>query len=225
MSDLPVRERILRSVLELLAEGGVEAVSTRAVTARAGVQAPALYRQFGDKDGLLEAAAERALSDWVSGKSTRDVPDDPVDALRVGWDDAVRFGLDHPDAYRIAYARAARGPAVDRGHDLLRAKIERVARAGRLTVTPERAGALLQAAGRGVVLTLLDTPPGQRDPGLAGLAREAVIAAITTDVPVREPGLPATATALRTMLADSAVLEPAERQLMDVWLARLADAE
>ncbi len=223
MTDLPVRERILRAVLELLAEGGVEAVSTRAVTARAGVQAPALYRQFGDKDGLLAAAAERALADWVATKSTRELPDDPVAALRDGWDDAVRFGLDHPDAYRIAYARAARGTAVDRGHGLLREKVLRVARAGRLAVPPERAEALLQASGRGVVLTLLDTPAEQRDPGLAVLAREAVIAAITTDAPARDADLPATATALRSMLDGSSVLEPAERQLMDVWLRRLAD--
>ncbi|MDQ2795770.1 MAG: TetR/AcrR family transcriptional regulator, partial [Actinomycetota bacterium] len=39
----------------LLQEEGPAAVTTRGVALAAGVQAPAVYRLFGDKDGLLEA--------------------------------------------------------------------------------------------------------------------------------------------------------------------------
>ncbi|NED93539.1 helix-turn-helix transcriptional regulator, partial [Streptomyces sp. SID11233] len=45
-----LRERIVAAATELLEESGREAVTTRAVAARAGVQAPAIYRLFGDKD-------------------------------------------------------------------------------------------------------------------------------------------------------------------------------
>ena len=50
-------ERMLRAAADLLQTGGIEAVSTRAVAAAAGVQPPTIYRQFGDKDGLLDALA------------------------------------------------------------------------------------------------------------------------------------------------------------------------
>lgn len=222
-ADVPTRERILRAVAELLRDGGVDAVSTRAITTRAGVQAPAIYRLFGDKDGLLAAAAERAMAEWVATKSTRELPADPVEALRTGWDDSVRFGLDQPDAYRIAQSRPDRGPAFASGHALLRDKILAVARVGRLAVPAEHAQALMQASARGVVLTLIDTPAETRDLRLSTLARESTIAAITTDPPAdRNVTLASTATALRTLLPDSDALLPAEQQLLDVWLERLA---
>ena len=46
---------MLEAAAELLRTGGVDAVSTRAVAAAAGVQPPTIYRQFGDKEGLLDA--------------------------------------------------------------------------------------------------------------------------------------------------------------------------
>ena len=46
----------------LLREQGAAAVTTRAVAMAAGVQAPTIYRLFGDKDGLLDAVAEYVLA-------------------------------------------------------------------------------------------------------------------------------------------------------------------
>jgi hypothetical protein len=54
---------------------------------------------------------------------------------------------------------------------------------------------LIHAAGTGAVLTLLATPPEQRDPGLADAMYEAVMRAILTDVPV-VPADDAAATAI-----------------------------
>ena len=53
----PPAERIAPAAADLLQSGGIDAVSTRAVAAAAGVQPPTIYRQFGDKDGLLDAVA------------------------------------------------------------------------------------------------------------------------------------------------------------------------
>ena len=58
-TTLSPRERILRSTMELLARGGREAVTTRAVGNAAGVQSPTIYRQFGDMRGLLDEVADR----------------------------------------------------------------------------------------------------------------------------------------------------------------------
>ncbi|HLR84941.1 MAG TPA: helix-turn-helix domain-containing protein, partial [Nocardioidaceae bacterium] len=42
------RQRVIEAAIELLARDGRDAVTTRAVADAAGVQAPAIYRLFGD---------------------------------------------------------------------------------------------------------------------------------------------------------------------------------
>lgn len=219
------RERILAAVLALLQEGGTDAVTTRAVVARAGTQAPAIYRLFGDMQGLLAAAAERGFADWVDRKGSRAPADDPVDDLREGWDEAVRFGLEHPALYRLVHASATPSPSAAEGHDLLRAKVERAARAGRLRVSQEHAVTVLRAAGLGVTLTLLDDAAADRDPDVARIAREAAIAAITVaDAPSSAASASTAAITLRARLDEAEALSPAERGLLGEWLDRIAAA-
>jgi len=63
----------------------------------------------------------------------------------------------------------------------------------------------------------------RRDPGLPAAAREAVIAAITTESPAPDsPGPAAAAIALRVVLPDATVLTGGERRLLSEWLDRLA---
>ncbi|MEV0676414.1 TetR family transcriptional regulator [Actinosynnema sp. NPDC050436] len=97
----------------LLAEGGIDAVSTRAVAAAAGVQAPALYRLFGAKQGLLDAVAAHGFERYLAAKLTSPPGADPVEDLRRGWDVHVGFGLAHPAFYVLMYgvARPGRRPA------------------------------------------------------------------------------------------------------------------
>ena len=68
--------RILAATDELIASGGVEAATTRAITERAGVSPPSLYRFFADRDEIfdsllrtelanLEAHAEEMERTWV----------------------------------------------------------------------------------------------------------------------------------------------------------------
>ncbi|MDZ3830616.1 MAG: TetR/AcrR family transcriptional regulator [Sphingopyxis sp.] len=56
------RERLLDVAGELLAEEGMERISTNLVAARAGLTPPALYRYFADKYALLEALGERLMT-------------------------------------------------------------------------------------------------------------------------------------------------------------------
>src|SRR5215218_6472160 len=90
---LDVRERIVAAAAKLLATGGREAVSTRAVSAAAGVQAPTIYRQFGDMRGLLDEVASYGFSVYLRDKTARERAEDPVDDLRLGWDLHVGYGL------------------------------------------------------------------------------------------------------------------------------------
>ncbi len=223
------RERIVAAATDLLERGGSAALSTRAVSAAAGTQAPTLYRLFGDKQGLLDAVAAEGFAAYLQDKLDRVPVADPVDDLRAGWDLHVGFGLAHPALYPLLYGRERPGrlpPAADAAFAILARKIGRIAAAGRLRVGEERAGLLVHAAGRGTTLTLIALPQERRDRALSALAREAVIAAITTDASAPEPpGVVGAALALRAALPEAAALSPAERTLMREWLERVADAD
>lgn len=223
-----VRTRIVAAAAELLATEGRDAVTTRAVAAAAGVQAPTLYRLFGDKGGLLDAVAEHGFSAYLAEKEVRAPGSDPVADLRTGWDLHVEFGLKNPALYGLMYGDPRAGvtsPAAAAAWRILQQHVRRVAVAGRLRVSEARAAELLHAAGCGTVLSLLVRPEGQRDPGLSGAAREAVIAAITTEAPVLDRASPAAAAvALRAVLPDDTTLSRGERQLLAEWLDRLVGA-
>lgn len=224
------RERIIEAAAGLLRDGGPDAVSTRAVSAAANVQAPTLYRIFGDKQRLLDAVAEHALTSYVAGKARRVPGADPVDDLRAGWDLHVAFGLAHPAAYVLAYGAPdpARPvpPAVAAGARILAEHVHRIAAAGRLRVGEEQAARLVHAAGSGTTLALLAQPADRRDPGLSTLAREAVLAAVTTDPPGPSAAGPVpAAVALRAVLPQVDALSDGERHLMGEWLDRIARAD
>ena len=77
-----LRDRIVRVAGDLLAAGGQAAVTTRAVGAAAEVQAPTIYRLFGDKRGLLEAVAEQQVRAFIEAKAASaadDLDRDPVE--------------------------------------------------------------------------------------------------------------------------------------------------
>ena len=94
----------MRAAAELLATGGRNAVTTRAVSAAAGVQPPTIYRHFGDMQGLLDLVARETLAIHVGEQATRALTNDPVEDLRRGWDLHIAFGLAHPDAFALLYS-------------------------------------------------------------------------------------------------------------------------
>jgi hypothetical protein len=114
-------------------------------------------------------------------------------------------------------------PAAAAAKQILLEHIRRLAVAGQLRVSEEKAPDLVHASGCRTVLTLLAMPEDRRDLSLSENAREAVIAAITTGSPARKSPGPATAAvALRAVLSEATTLTRAERQLFEEWLDRLA---
>lgn len=222
---MDTRERLVKAAAELLIEGGREAVSTRAVASAAGVQAPTLYRLFGDKDGLLDAVAAFGFSSYLATKHAMGASDNPVDDLRRGWELHVGFGLARPAFYLLMYGESRKREARLEADAMLREIISRIAAAGRLTVPVEQAAQFVHAAGMGVVLSLIATPESERDLGLITFSREQVIRAITADASPDEPtDIPSRAIALRVALAEDPplMLSPAERALLAEWLDRVA---
>jgi hypothetical protein len=75
-----------------------------------------------------------------------------------------------------------------------------------------------------VVQTLLAQRPDERDPGLAELAREAVLSAIVGEAVVTEnAGVRGAAVALRASLEETRVVSRGERLLLEELLARIAE--
>jgi AcrR family transcriptional regulator len=226
------RSRIVGVAAQLLREHGPTAVTTRGVAEAAGVQAPMIYRLFGDKDGLLEAVAEHVMATFVDAKaaivaSAMAGDADPLDDLRAGWQTQIDFGVANPAVFRLLSdpARVLRSPAAQSGRLVLQARVHRVAVTGRLRVSEQRAVDLIQAAGIGVIQTLLSTAPEQRDPGLADGMLEAVLRQILTEAPPRpESGPMATAVAFAAITPRLDMLSQPERQLLAEWLDRAIDA-
>ncbi|MEP6851625.1 MAG: TetR/AcrR family transcriptional regulator [bacterium] len=229
------RSKIVDVAARLLREQGPTAVTTRGVAEGAGVQAPAIYRLFGDKDGLLDAVAEHVMATYVAAKavnveaaSARDV--DPIADLRAGWQMYIDFGIANPTLYALLSdpGRAVRSPAAQSGKHVLETRVHRLALTGRLQVSEQRAVDLIHAAGTGAVLTLLSTPSEQRDPGLADDLFDAVLRRIVTGaaVPFELPdnGPVASAVALRAIAPKLDMLSDAERQVLAEWLDRAIEA-
>lgn len=229
-NDHSHRASILAAAARLIARDGMSAATTRAVATAAGVQAPTLYRIFGDKDGLFEAVAEATMSSYLSGKEKEKAPEslDPIEALRAGWDRHVEFGLQNSGVFAFLATRSAEGvasAAVLNGLALLRERILSLAREGRLVLPVERAVNLVNAAATGVVLTLLRQHPDERDIALSHESREAVLATITGQpVEAAATGAKGAAITLRSQLDGlSAHLSAGEKLLLAELLDRIVD--
>ena len=222
------RAHLVEVAADLLGTEGPDAVTTRSVALAAGVQAPTIYRLFGDKGGLLDAVVEHGYASYMARKHL-DPDSDPVAGLRAGWELHVGFGLANPELFQLMHA-ALRTPegraAAATGVGVLRARVHLVAEAGRLRVTERRAVELVQAAGTGVVFTLIGQAPDERDDTLADTAWESVCATILTDPSTAAiTGPAAAAVTLHAALPGLTALTPAERTLLGDWLDRIAESE
>jgi AcrR family transcriptional regulator len=217
------RTAIIRAAAQLLRSTGAAGMTTRAVSAAAGVQAPTIYRLFGDKDGLLDAVAEQVMADYVASKAARPEVLDPVADLRAGWQMHVEFGLANPELFALfsAPGRLQESHAFSAGTEILQRRIHRLASAGLLRVDEQRATDMVRAAGTGAVLAILAMPAERRDPALADALFDAVSAAILTSFPaVPAPDAVAVAVAFATAVPDLPALSVAEKAVLAEWLGR-----
>ncbi|MCT9075745.1 TetR/AcrR family transcriptional regulator [Streptomyces fulvoviolaceus] len=229
---MDAREKILDAATKLLAEASAADVSTRAVCEAAGVGAPMLYRLFGDKAGLLAAVVDRGFEQYLASKRVARPSGDPVADLRSGWDNHLRFALDHPHHYRLMYSPELTAPpaAAREAHDLLHGILERCAAAGRLTVPPALATRVIMSANVGAALSMLTRPEQYPDGQFAERLRDAVIGSLTrpaeTVVVQEQEGdaVPVAAATLAARLRADVppALTVAESALLQQWLEKLS---
>lgn len=224
----PTRDRILEATAELLlAASSADDVSIRDVCAAAGVKPPTVYHHFGDKRGLLDAVVADGFRRYAAAATAPSPTDDPVAVLVQGWNEHVEFGVTHPAFYALMFGSGKPGlqsPVAHELEGLLRAKLERIARAGRLRVSIDQALESVRAACIGNTLAVIERRL-PADGALTTSLRDAVLAAITEED--ARPGHPSSAQAAALGATIEATpdlpITPAERALLEELLQRLVN--
>lgn len=136
------RAKLIAAAEVLVAEGGPDALSVRAVATAAATTTRAVYSLFSSRDGLVDALAEQAFGYLGQGVAAFPETDDPAeDLVRLGSEMYRGFVTDHPSLFRIAFQRVV--PEFELSPELvdvrrrvwaqLEAKVERLQRAGLLS--------------------------------------------------------------------------------------------
>jgi AcrR family transcriptional regulator len=221
------RDRLLRAAAELLDEAAGGDVSTRAVCERAGVAAPTLYHHFGSKNGLLRAVVEYGMGQYGSHDDGTG-GEDPLAALRQGWDSHVSYGLANPSFYVLLYGRIDVGnpcAVTAVAERQLSERLGRLERDGLLRVPVGVAASRIVAANVGVTLYLIGRRDDDRDLALSDGLREMVLASVVHQPVTGVSGtqLADAATEMLRALASTnpSPLSDGERMLMTEWLSRL----
>jgi len=177
------QRRILAVVERLLEAGGEDAVSIREVCVRARVTPPTIYHHFGSKDALVDCVIDRCFAGFDRSMTAHRMPDDPVEALRAGFDRYVAYGLKHPSHYRLIFRRRPERPtaAGAASYERLRAAVARIAEAGRLRTSVDEGAFAFWSTAHGLTSLLIGgfQPPGES----VALVRDALIERLTRPAP------------------------------------------
>ena len=142
------RQRILDTALEVLNEVGIDALSTRAIAQRLGVQQPALYWHFKNK---------RALLDAINGEILARAHEARVPRAGETWQDFVRR---NGRSFRTALLSYRDGARVHAGTEADPGDLNHVETQAAFLVaagfTPGQAMQLFVAVGRYVVGCVLE---------------------------------------------------------------------
>jgi AcrR family transcriptional regulator len=105
-----LRTALMHAARELLLELGDQSkISVRAVTARAGVSANALYIHFASKDELLTAVMTASYKEWrevINGGVPRDAA--PLKQLRAYCHGYFRFARERSGIFRVVFMTTIR---------------------------------------------------------------------------------------------------------------------
>lgn len=110
-SMLARRQRILREVLGLIEEGGVENITVRELAARSEVSPRTLYAAFGSKEELIARAVKQHFPEAMGENGSKAIPDSlPAVAARL---DLLAHVVIRERKYSAAMARIYFSPTID----------------------------------------------------------------------------------------------------------------
>jgi AcrR family transcriptional regulator len=99
-----LRQEIMDAARELFVNEGFDRVSMRKIAAKTNYSPTTIYLYFDDKADLLHQICEgtfRQLAHRVSNIS--ESSKDPIEKLRLGLNEYIRFGLEHPSEYELVF--------------------------------------------------------------------------------------------------------------------------
>lgn len=99
-----LRRALVEAALQLLAEGGTEALGLRELARRVGVSASAPYRHFRDKQALIQAVAAAGFEmflEAVEGAKAGVAPEEQLGAMAEAY---VHFALRYPRLYKLMFS-------------------------------------------------------------------------------------------------------------------------
>ena len=173
-----LRSALLSATAALLDDVGVEALSLREVSRRAGVSHAAAYNHFRDRAALLRAFVDAAFADFAAALfRARDAADDPLDALRRIGIAYVVFAHENRARFKLMFRPELTGlrtpddPAGSPAFDVLVEGIDAALRAGRIAGDPETLVRASWAIVHGLAALVVDGPTASFPKSSAGIAR------------------------------------------------------
>lgn len=97
---------------DLILEGGIDALSMRAVAERVGVSATALYHYFPSKQDMVERVVRSAFERFDA--TLRDAmaphPSGTMDRIRAVGEAYIRFAMEHEAYFRVIFSNTTPHP-------------------------------------------------------------------------------------------------------------------
>ena len=171
-SALPtLRARVLETSRELLASGGLAALSMREVARRAGVTHQAPYHHFPDKESIVaELVTEgfEELSRRMALANDAAAAGGKTEVLRRAAEAYLGFALEHPAVFRVMFrpemCDAARFPRALAAAEGARAECERLVRIVHDGHYSQALASMHWAQVHGLACLVLDGPLGAELP-------------------------------------------------------------
>jgi AcrR family transcriptional regulator len=164
-----LREDLIAGAIAIVEENGAK-LSLRSVARRVGVAATSVYLHFADIDHLLDAVVVRSFARLTATAAEAAMEEgDPAEQLRKRCRAYCRFGLEHPNLYRLMFqadlplATVGVDPAATPGRqalDKLVAAVDRCLQEGLAPAhdDPFRLATLIWTAEHGIVLARISRP-------------------------------------------------------------------
>lgn len=181
-----LRPEIIRAAEKLMtAANTADDVSIRAVANAVGVSAPSIYLHFADKQALISAVVMNVFAaldrDMVAAGADAGTPLERLLAYGLAY---VRFGIEHPEHYRLATMDPCPRPDVDlmltEGAFVhFRGAVEECMAAGDIAVGDSVSTTIeLWAAAHGIAALLIAKPDLPVDDPMAIAERVLIAAAV-----------------------------------------------
>jgi AcrR family transcriptional regulator len=159
-----VEGAIIEAARDLIAEGGIEALSMRGVADRVGISATAIYHHFANKQALVDQVVGRAFEQFGSDleRAMRQHAKGSLERVAALGEAYIRFAMEHGAYFRVIFSIAAPNPReveelpYGAGYPLLRQTVVEAMEAGTMRAgDPDLMAHYLWSLAHGIVTLTL----------------------------------------------------------------------